>query len=54
MQSISVYYFVSCSEPIYKTESDSQTQRTDLQLPRGRAEVGWMRSLGLVVANYYI
>ena len=23
------------SEPIYKTERDSQTQRTDLQLPKG-------------------
>ena len=25
------------SEPIHKTETDSQTKRTDLQLPRGRA-----------------
>ena len=25
------------SEPIYKTETDSQTQRTDLWLPRGWA-----------------
>ena len=24
------------NEPIYKTETDSQTQRTDLWLPRGR------------------
>ena len=26
------------SELIYETETDSQTQRTDLQLPRGRQE----------------
>ena len=24
------------NEPIYETEADSQTQRTDLRLPRGR------------------
>ena len=42
-------------EPIYKTETDSQTWRTDLWLPRGMWEgVGWMASLGLVDANYYI
>ena len=43
------------NEPIYKTETDSQTWRTDLWLPRGREEgVGWTGSLGLVDANYYI
>ena len=39
----------------YKTETDSQTYRTDLWLPRGSGEgVGWTRSLGLADANYYI
>ena len=38
---------------IYKTEIDSQTQRTDLWLPKGSGE-GWTGSLGLVDANYYI
>ena len=42
------------NEPIYKTETDSQTQRTDF-LPRVVGEgVGWSGSLGLVDANYYI
>ena len=43
-------------EPIYKTETDSQTQRTDLWLLRGKGGEGegWARSLGLVAANYYI
>ena len=40
------------SEPIYKTETDSQ--RTVLWLPPPLEEVGWMGSLGLVDANYYI
>ena len=39
-------------EPIQKTETDSQTQRTALWLPSER--VGWMGSLGGVDANYYI
>ena len=30
------------NEPIYKTETDSQTYRTDLQLPRGRGYGGGM------------
>jgi len=31
------------NEPIYRTETDSQTRRTDLWVPRGRGEgVGWM------------
>ena len=42
-------------EPIYKTETDSETQRTDLWLPTGRWEgVGWMGSLELVGANQTI
>ena len=38
------------NEPIYKTETDSQTERTDLWLP-GEEQTG---SLGLGDANYYI
>ena len=42
------------NELIYKTETDSQTQRIDL-LPRGRGvREGWSGSLGLADANYYI
>ena len=43
------------NELIYKTETDSQTQRIDLWLPRrkGVAE-GWSGSLGLGDANSYI
>ena len=43
------------NELIYETETDSQTLRTDLWLPRGRS-VGeeWTGSLGLADANYYI
>ena len=41
------------NELIYKTETDSQ--RTDLWLPRGRGMgEGWSGSLGLADANYYI
>ena len=41
------------NEPIYKTEIESQTQKTDLWLPRGRGKgVGCTGSLGLVGANY--
>ena len=41
------------NESIYEAEMDSQTQRTDLCLPRG-GEKGWTGSLGLADANYYI
>ena len=41
------------NKPIYKTETDSQTLRTDLQLQEGEG-VGWMGSLGLVDTNYYL
>ena len=43
------------NEPIYETETDSQTSRTDLWLSRvkgvGEGRTG---SLGLADANYYI
>ena len=43
------------NEPIFKTGKDLQTQRTDLWFSRGREErVGWIGSLELVDANYYI
>ena len=43
------------NEHIYKTETDSQTQRTDLWLPRVRKiGEGWIGSLALAEANYYI
>ena len=41
------------NESIYKSETDSQTWRTALWLPR-EAEEGWVGSLGLADANYYI
>jgi hypothetical protein len=42
-------------EPIYKTETDSQTQRADVWLPRGRREgEGLTGSLELGDANYNI
>ena len=36
-----------------ETETDSQIQRTDLWFPREVRE-GWIGSLGLADANYYI
>ena len=43
------------NDPIYRTETDSQTQRTYLWLPRERGErVGGTESLGLADANYDI
>ena len=39
------------NELLYKTETDSQTQRTDLWLPRGRGREGWTGRLGLADAN---
>ena len=40
------------NKPIYETETNSQTQRTDLWLPRGQV---WMiGNLRLVDANYCI
>ena len=42
------------NEPIYETETGSQTWRTDLWLPRREGEWDVLGSLGLVDANYYI
>ena len=42
------------NELIYETDTDSQIQRTDLWLLRRRAREGWIGSLGLADANYYI
>ena len=40
---------------IYKTEIDSQTETTDLWLPRGKGmEEGWTGSLELADGNYHI
>ena len=42
------------NELIHERETDSWTQRTDW-LPRGRGlGEGWIGSLGLADANYYI
>ena len=42
------------NEHIYTTKIDSQTQRTDLWLPRRReVAAGWVGSLGLEDANHY-
>ena len=43
-------------ELIYGTETDSQTQRTDWWLSGGLRGVGegWIGSLGLADANYYM
>ena len=39
----------------YVIEADPQTQRKDLWLPRGeQVGKGWIGSLGLADANYYI
>ena len=40
------------NELIYETETDSQTQKTDL--PRDRGGERWIGSLGLADTNYYI
>ena len=43
------------NELIYETETDSQTQRTILWLPRGRRGGGGRNgSLGLADGNYFI
>ena len=41
-------------ELIYETETDSQTQRTDLWLPKEGVGQGWIWRLVLVDANYYV
>ena len=41
------------NEPIYKPETDSQTQRTDLRLPRWRQDrEGKTGRVGLAETNY--
>ena len=43
------------NKPIYKTETDSQTERTDLWLSVGKGVwEGRTGSVGLTDANYYI
>ena len=43
------------NEPIYKTETDSQTEGTDLWLPRGTGGGGRMDwEFGISRGNYYI
>ena len=43
------------NEPIYETETESGTYRIDWWSPRGREMgEGWIGSLGLVDANYYM
>ena len=43
------------NELTYEKETDSQTERTDLWLPRGGGEGGGRTgSLGLAEANYYM
>ena len=40
---------------IYKRETDSQTQKTNLWLPKGKGGGGGkIRSMGLADTNYYI
>ena len=41
-------------EPIYKTETDSQTQRADMIAEERGTGEGWTGSLGLVNAKDYI
>ena len=46
---------IDTNETIYKTETYSQTQRTDWWLPRGRGlGEGWSGRWGWADANYYI
>ena len=43
------------NEPIYETETESQTQRTDWWLPRKRGlGEGWSGRLGLADVSFYI
>ena len=42
------------NESIYKTETDSQTQKTNLWLPKGKGfGEGEIRSMGLTDTDYY-
>ena len=42
------------NKPIYQTETDAQTQRLDLWLPRGKGAEGegWTENLRWIYANY--
>ena len=42
------------NEPIYETETDSQTQRTDWGCQEDRVRAGRIGSLGLAEANCFI
>ena len=42
------------NELIYKTETDSQTQKTNFWLPKRKGGQGQIRSLGLADTHYYI
>ena len=42
------------NELIYKTETDSQAQKTNLLLPKGKEGEGQIRNLGLTDTHYYI
>ena len=49
------YRIYDTKELMYKTEIDSQTQRSDLWLPSETGlEERWSRIWGLADANYYI
>ena len=42
------------NEPIYETETESRTWRTDWSLPMGRGlEEGWSGRLGLADVSFY-
>ena len=41
------------NESIYKTETDSRKQKTNLWLAKGRGNEGQVRSMGLTDINYY-
>ena len=42
------------NELIYKTETDSQTWKTYLSLPKGKKEEGQIKGLGLTDTHYHI
>ena len=42
------------NKPVYKTETDSWTRRTDLVAKGIEERVGWTGSLELIGAKYYI
>ena len=41
------------NESIYKTETESQTLKTNLWLPKGKRREGYIRSMELTDTNYY-